>query len=136
MNSYLKITGRSFTIWLLASLINGLISSLALVILKHDFTLVSGYFIVISLLSLFFSVPGFFIFWLVLLVKAARHQTQRALFRSALSTGFILSAITGYLGSQEFSSEFLSHRSIICSSIISSAMISIMLHFKHFKTIK
>ena len=137
MNSYLKITVCIFTIWLSASFINGVLCCFSSAIAGSDFTTAPGDCMVVFLVSLFFSIPGFFIFWVLLMSCFSRYQTRRPLFRSALTYGFILSAVTGYWGSIIFSAEsFLFQRPVICSCIISSAMISIMLHFKYFKTIK
>jgi hypothetical protein len=136
MNSYIKITGRTFTIWLMASLINGLICSISLSIFNNIYSEIVAEIIIIAFVSLFFSAPGFFIFWLILLFKISTYTTERALFRSALITGFILASVTAFFGSKMVSSEFDNHSSIPATCIILSAMSSIMLHFKHFKKIK
>ena len=136
MSSYLKITGRAFTIWLKASLINGLLCGICFTIINLNYAEIISYIIMIFFLSLFFSVPGFFVFWIILLFKFSTSTTERALFRSALITGFILASVTAYLGSKMFSSEFDNHSFIPAACIILSAMSSTMLHFKHFKKIK
>ena len=136
MSSYVKITGRAITIWLLASLINGLLCGISLSIIYNNYNDITGEIIGIGFLSLLFSAPGFFIFWIVLILKISTHTVERALFRSALITGFILTSISGYVGAKMFSSEFDNYSAIPASCILLSAMTSIMFHFKYFKKIK
>lgn len=136
MNPYLKITGRTATIWLLASFINAILCGAALFFVSNTYDQLPGYVFLIVILSLFFSAPGFFIFWIVLLIKFSFHTTERVLFRSALTTGLVLSIVTAYPGSKMVASEFMGYALIPASCIVLSAMISIMLHFKYFKKIK
>jgi hypothetical protein len=136
MSSYLKIIGRTFTIWLMASLINGLLCGICFTIINLNYAEIISYIIMIFFLSLFFSAPVFFVFWIILLFKISTYTTERALFRSALITGFILASVTAYLGSKMFSSEFGHYSFVPAACIILSAMSRIMLHFKPFKKIK
>ena len=136
MKPYLKITERTITIWFLTSVINGLLCGIILAVIKQNFAEIALDIILIFFLSLFFSMPGFFIFWLVLLNRIFFNTTGRALFRDALVAGFILAAATAFIGSGLFESEFSNHTSIPATCIIVSAITSIMLHFKHFKNIK
>ena len=136
MSPYIKITGRTFTIWLLASLINGLLCGISLSVLHNIYSEITGDIIGIAFISLFFSVPGFLVFWFILLIRILMDTKERALFRSALVTGFILALITAIFGSKLFSSEFGYHFFIPFTCIMLSAVSSIMLHFKYFKNIK
>lgn len=135
MSSYLKITGRTITIWFLTSVINGLLCGISLSVIKQDYTDLFLGVILIFFISLFFSMPGFFIFWLVLLNRVFFNITGRALFRAALVTGFTLSAVTAFISSGLFASEFSNHASIPITCIIVSEITSVMLHFKRFKKI-
>lgn len=136
MSPYIKITGRTFTMWLLASGINALLCGIGLSLIKPFYGEAAGDIILIFIVSLFFSAPGFFVFWIVLLFKIATHTTERALFRSALITAFILACATAYFGARIFSGEFYNHASIPATCVIISSLSSILLHFKHFKKIK
>lgn len=136
MNPYLKITGRTFTIWIMASLINGLLCGISLSVINLNYTEIIPDSIVIFFISLFFSAPGVFIFWIVLLIKIAGYITERALFRTALGTGFVLASATAAFCSKMFSDEFSNHSFVIAACIILSAMSSIMLHFNQIKKIK
>jgi hypothetical protein len=136
MSAYLKLTLRTFTIWILTSLINGLLCGayVSITIRNHEdflFNTICSLFI-----SLLFSAPGFFIFWIVLLLKVAAKTYGRALFRAALSTGFLLATATAIICSQFFNPEFPGNRYVwILLFAILSAMSGIMMHFNHFKKI-
>ncbi len=136
MSPYLKLTGRTFTIWILASFINGLFCGIFITLSNVVYFELFGNIILVFICSLFFSAPGFFVFWLILLFKISTYTTERALFRSALITGFILASITGLFCSNIYSSVFDYHSIVIVACVIFSAVSSIMLHFKHFKKIK
>ena len=135
MNIYLKLTGRTFTIWLLTAFINGLLSGIAVAILNNEHSSMAEFCLVIGLLSGIFSVPGFLIFWLVLLIKAARKVTERALFRSALSAGFMLSAATATCGYELLFNVLKNYAWVLVLIIILATVISIMIHFKNFKNL-
>ncbi|MEO6637788.1 MAG: hypothetical protein ABIN25_05905 [Ginsengibacter sp.] len=134
MKPYIRITFITFTIWLLAALVNGLLCGIFLAITRHDLGAWAGYLSGIFFISLIFSIPGFFVFWITMMVVFAKWIRERALFRAALSTGFILAVITGIAGSAAFSYEFPQRNLLICF-IALSAITSIMLHFKYFKKI-
>lgn len=136
MSPYLKLTGRTSTIWILASLINSLLLGSALSLGNNIYFEFAENVLPIFAFSLFFSAPEFFIFWIVLLTKISTCTNGRALFRSALITGFILASATAFFGSKMFSSQFGNHFYMPAACIILSVMSSIMLHFKHFKKIK
>lgn len=131
MRPYIRITFITFTVWLLAAFVNGLLCGVFLAISEHHPAEWAGYLIVIFFISLFFSAPGFFIFWITMMVTFAKWIRERALFRTALSAGFILALITGICCSEIFRYE----KYVLILFIIISAITSIMLHFKHFKKI-
>jgi hypothetical protein len=133
---YLKLTGRTFTIWLLTAFINGLLAGITISIIGREYDQVAGNCILAGILSLVFSAPGFFIFWLVLLFRAARHDRERELFRAALTAGFILSAATATCAYGLLFSEVKNYAFVLILVIILSSLISIIMHFKHFKNLK
>ena len=136
MSIYLKLTGRTFTIWLLTAFLNGLLAGIAITIIGQEYDQVAGNCILAAILSLVFSIPGFFIFWVVLLFRAARHGRERELFRAALSAGFILSAATAACVYGLLSSVIKNDAYVLILTIILSSLISIMIHFKTFKNLK
>lgn len=135
MKQYIRLSFITFTIWLLSAFVNGLLCGIFLAVTRHEPAEWPGNLIVILLISLFFSAPGFFIFWITMLVSFAKWVRERALFRIALCTGFILSLITATGCAGIFTSEF--HNKYVFILLINlSAITSIMLHFNHFKKIK
>ena len=136
MSIYLKLTGRTFTIWLLTAFLNGLLAGLAISIIGQEYNQVAENCILAGILSLVFSVPGFFIFWVVLLFRAARHDRERELFRAALSAGFILSAATAACAYDLLFNVVKNDAYVLMLTIVLSSLISIMIHFKIFKNLK
>ncbi|MEP6947742.1 MAG: hypothetical protein ABI863_00645 [Ginsengibacter sp.] len=135
MNLHLKITFRTFIIWLLASFINAFLCAGWRGLNNHISNEVPGDALFIFFISLFFSAPGFFIFWIILLVKLAKGIYERALFRAPLSTGFLLATATAIICLGLIKSEFSTDKYVVILFIISSSMISIMMHFNQFKKI-
>lgn len=134
MKQYVRLSFITFTIWLLSAFINGLLCGIFLAVTGYQPGLRAGNLVVIFFISLFFSGPGFFIFWIIILASFTKWVRERALFRTALSTGFILALITGISSSEIFTHEFRNKYAFIFL-ITLSAITSIMLHFNHFKKI-
>jgi hypothetical protein len=135
MNLYLKLTFRTFTIWILASFINGLLYGIYKASMNHISNAFPVGILVIFFISLFFSAPGFFIFWIILLGKLGKGIYERALFRAALSTGFLLAAATAIVCLELLKSAFSTDKYVLILFAILSSMSSIMIHFNHFKKI-
>ena len=135
MNGYIKITGRTFTMWLLACVINGLLCGAFVSIIDGDYSNVFERIIGYAFISLFFAIPGFIILWLVLLFRLSTTKKDRSVFRTALVAGFILACITALFVSNIFSSEFSDYHQVPSACIILSALSSVMLHFKYLKNI-
>ena len=135
MSPYLKITFRTFTIWILTSVINGTLWAFYISFSKDVFGNLAGDALLIFSASLFFSAPGFFIFWIILLIKLGNGTYERALFRAALSTGFILAVLFGLIGLVIFGPQFLPDKYVGILFPVVSAITSIMIHFSYFKKI-
>ena len=133
MNRYFKITIRTFTIWVASSLINGLLCGIYFSVIGNEFSGVGGTILFI-IISLVFSIPGFLLFWIFLLIGINRKVYARALFRTALSTGLILSLIYMVFGSIWLRPMLPVERYPI-GFIVISVLAGILLHFKHFKNI-
>jgi hypothetical protein len=121
--------------WLLASFNNALLCSAYISVSgQYPGELPEGT-VLIFFSSLFFSAPGFFIFWAVLLIKLGGNMYGRDLFRVALATGFTLAATTAIICSQLLKSLFPANRYVLILFAILSAIASIMMHFNYFKKI-
>ena len=135
MNPYLSMTFRTFTIWIMAAVLNGLLCGIYMSFLgieadKITFVLVCG------LCSLVFSVPGFFVFWITMLITISRNIGERKLFRAALSVGMILATATAIIAYRLYNSVSLISWFVFPLFIVISATASIMMHFNLFKKIK
>src|SRR4028118_82288 len=128
MNIYVSVTLRTFTIWIMASVINGLLCGTYIFILRQDEQFIPLIFFS-GIASLFFAIPGFFIFWIIMLSAVAKTIYGRALFRAALLTGLILSIITGIISSRLFVDISPAARLVFPFFIIVSGITGIMMHF-------
>lgn len=133
MNPYVSITCRTFTIWIMASIINGLLCGIYFAICDGEYAPVLLGIVSAGVCSLFFSVPGIFIFWVIMLLMIGRKLHGRALFRAALSTGMLLASATAFLFAGMVSRYQVP---VISSFIILSAITSIMMHFTRFKKMR
>lgn len=134
MNPYIKITATTFTTWILTSFINGLICGVYLAIIHKHPSQFAGLAILIFFLSLIFSSIGYFILWMILVITFGNGVYNRALFRRALSAGFMLAISTGIIGLKIFEYELHCDKYVIVLFVV-SAMLSIMIHFNQFKKI-
>ena len=135
MNLYLKITIGAFTIWILTSFINALFcATWSSVIINYQSGL-AVHALMAFFVSLLFSAPGFFVFWIILPVKLSHGIYERALFRAALSTGFILATATALTCLELPGPAFATGKYLFILFAIISATLSIVMHFNHFKKI-
>ena len=130
-----KITCATFTIWILTSFINSLFFASYSFIIHPTLNGLALETILVFFITLFFSVPGFFIFWLILLTKSAYRIYERALFRVALSTVIILASITAIICSLVLRSAFPGDVYALMLIPVVSSVVSVMMHFNYFKKI-
>lgn len=135
MNPYISITLRTFTICIMSSVINGFLCGIYLGIYGNEPEPIPSLIFFCGVFSLFFSVPGFFFFWIAMLIAIRRYIYGRALFRVALSAGLILAAATGGICFRFFSYLSPNGQYVFPVFIILSAITSIMMHFRLFKKI-
>ena len=121
----------SFTVWVMAALFNACLGGTWLSFFSNEFSTWQVIVLQVFVCTLFFSLPGMFIFWIVLLV----NWEQERLFRVLLKTAFVVSILSSVIlyflpvdvvDDQQF---FLS----LCVVIASIA--SIMIHHSTIKTI-
>ncbi len=136
MSNCLKITWRTFTMWLVAALANGFMSGIALTMVHKDYYDIIPNIVQVCFITLIFSIPSLFLFWISLLVFIANALRQRDLFRAALVSALLISLATAYIGRGIYSDEYKNYSSVPFLAIVLSAFISVILHFKYFKKIK
>ena len=128
---FFKSIFTAFTIWVLAALLNALLSGSWVTFFSKEMFSWPGAFILVFIFTLIFSIPGMFIFWIVMLI----NWNEELLFRTLLKTGFIISALSslwlyllddfGMKGQQLF----------LSLGIVISAIGSIMAHHSILKMI-
>ncbi|MEO8766163.1 MAG: hypothetical protein ABI416_17810 [Ginsengibacter sp.] len=106
MSPYLKPAFRTSTTWSLAAFINALLCGSYVSIREHYPKELVSNTLLSFFASLLFFAPGFFVFWIVLILKLSNGVFAKTLFRAALSTGFFLAAATAILFGGVFRGEF------------------------------
>ena len=128
---FFKSIFSTFTIWVLASLLNALLGATWLRLFLTEYNHWPVRFALTLLFTIFFSTPGMFVFWLMLLI----NWENTRLFRSLLKAVFIISILSALflflLNDHELERQqlFLSLFNVI------SPKASIMMHVPIFKTI-
>jgi len=83
----------SLTFWFLVAMLNGLMSGSVISFFSTEFNYWPSTIFLVFIFTLLFTIPGIFIFWLVLL---ANWETADV-FRTLLKTGFVISIIASLL---------------------------------------
>ncbi len=119
---FIKSIFLSFTIWILTALLNALLSGAIL-----SFTGLNqwpGALLLAFVFTLVFSVPGMFIFWIVLLT----NWNDAILFRIMLRTGFIISGLSSLLLLIVPDNDVKAHFFLLSFCVVVAAIASIMVH--------
>lgn len=82
-----------FTIWVLTGLLNGVMAGSFIILTTEAFYQWPFEIIEVALCTLVCSIPGMFVFWLVMLF----NWKQELLFRRMLLAGFIITALSTFL---------------------------------------
>jgi len=89
----IKSIFSSFTIWVLTALLNAVLSGTVVSFSSSGFSYWPTAILVVFILTLIFSIPGIFLFWITLLV----NWEAEGLFRILLRLGFIVSILSSLL---------------------------------------
>jgi hypothetical protein len=127
MYFYLKSTIHCFTIWVLAALINAILSATCLSVAPNEFSNWGEALILTFSFTLAFSIPAVFIFWIIYMTS--RMVNGNALFRLLLCSGFIGAVVSSVLFFISFSDMFKNYTFFLALSIIVAAVGSVMLHY-------
>lgn len=128
---FFKSIFSTFTIWVLAALLNALLSATWLWLFSDEYNQWPVGFALTLVFTLFFSTPGIFVFWLVLLA----NWNKDLLFQYLLKAGVIISSLSSlflfFLNDDDLERQQL----FLSLSIVISSIASIMMHFTIFKNI-
>jgi len=128
---FFKSIFSAFTIWVWAALLNALLSATWLGLFSTECSYWPAGFGLTLVFTLIFSIPGMFIFWLVLLI----NWEKAMLFQSLLKAGFILSSLSSLILFLFDDTELERQQLFLSLSIVISSLTSIMVHFTIFKNI-
>lgn len=92
--NFIKTIVFSFSTWVIASLMNGILSGIFLELLGEE-SFRGDHFPVSIVMSFLFSIPFIFIFWIGFLICLSAGIAGRSLFMSLLNLSLILSALAG-----------------------------------------
>ncbi len=135
MNKYIKTTLVFIGVWFIASLLNGLLSGISILLMDsywaHEGPGSLGLSIVFSFV---FSVPLVGLVWFITLMAQATDKKGNDLFQFVLGTALFCSTAGGLLFIYTLGTEFKTARFFIALSIIISALTSVLFFRKQIKT--
>ncbi|UEG51182.1 hypothetical protein LK994_06800 [Ferruginibacter lapsinanis] len=114
----------SFTIWVVAALINAALSATILSFSGSRFESWPGAFVLALVFSLLFSAPGIFVFWIIFMACVNSEK----LFGILLRTGILASLISVILFRTLLNNEFKGLYFFMGLSAVIDAVIAILVH--------
>ena len=120
----MKKTVHTFTIWVLAALINALLSASCLFFTGHESW--PGAFMLSLIFTLLFSCPGIFIFW-VTFISTPKNDAAY-LFRRLLKCTIIAAAVSATGFAVLFHGEFANCIFLLGWSIVIAGIVAVLAH--------
>jgi len=135
MNKYIKTTLIFIGIWFTASLLNGVLSGISILVLDSSWTHEGPGSLRLSIIfSFVFSVPMVGLVWFITLMAQASDKRGNDLLQFVLGTALFCSAAAGLIFIYTLGTEFKNARLFIALSIIVSALTSVLFFRKQIKT--
>jgi hypothetical protein len=128
---FFKSILSTFTIWVLAALLNASLSATWLWLFSNEYNHWPVVFALTLVFTLFFSIPGMFVFWLILLI----NWDKVMLFQTLLKAGAIISLLSSLFLFVLNDQELERHQFFLSLSIVISSIASIMMHFSIFNNL-
>lgn len=134
MNKYVTTTVIFIGIWFTASLLNGLLSGISILLLEKNWMEGNAGSIGLSFIfSFVFSVPLVGLVWFISLLAQASDKRGNELLQFVLGTALFCAAAGGLFFIYAFAAEFKNARFFIALSIMVSALSSVLLFRKQIK---
>ncbi len=134
MIKYLKTTLIFFVVWLIASVLNGLLSGATIAFFERSAKSPDMEEFLFSIVfSFLFSIPFVGITWFVTIVSQLNGSTGDSLFQFVLSTTLCLSIAAALFFVFTIGTGFMNTRYFVALSIIVSAFTSVLTVRKHIK---
>ncbi len=121
----------SFTIWIVAALINAVLNATLLGFSEFRNESWPGAFVLALIFSLLFSAPGILILWVVFLI----NMDEEELFKIILKSGILLSICTAIFFMCTLGRQFEEHSTLMAMFSVVSAIVAIMVHHQLITTI-
>jgi predicted membrane-bound spermidine synthase len=135
MNKYIKTTLTFVGVWFMASLLNGLLSGIAIIAFRSGFMNAGvGELLLCVVLSFVFSAPVVGIVWFIVIMAQAADKQGDDLFQFALGTAFMGAVAAGLIFIFTLGTELKEARVGIALSIIISALAAVLFFRKQIKT--
>ena len=129
MFTFIRSILLSFTIWVLTALLNAAIGGTWLCLFTNEYSGPTSTYMMVLVITLLFSVPGMFFFWIVLLASWEGEH----LFRTLLKAAMVISALSALLLFMLPHGLARSEIFALSACVIIAAVTSVMLH--HFDKI-
>ncbi|MGB4842912.1 MAG: hypothetical protein WBP16_00455 [Ferruginibacter sp.] len=134
MSKYLKITGIFLGIWFIASLLNGLLSGIAIAVFENGQLYYGSGTVALSLIfSFLFSVPIVGLVWFVAVCALLAEKKGDALFQFILGTAFLCAIAGAVFFITTIGTDFKDARYIAGLCIIISALTAVLFFRKQIK---
>jgi hypothetical protein len=135
MNKYIKTTLIFVGVWFIASLINGVLSGISILVLDSGAMSNGAGALGLSLIfSFVFSVPMVGLVWFITLMAQAADKKGNNLLQFTLGTAFFCAAAGALFFIYTLGAEFKNARFAVALCIIISALASVLFFRKQIKT--
>ncbi len=137
MNKYIKFTFIFLGIWAIASLVNGLLSGIAIAVLDNNsLSYPVGTLALAVVFSFAFSAPMVGLVWFIGIMAQLAEKKGDALLQFILGTSFVCAIAGALLFIYAFRDEFPNARYVTGLCIIVSALMAVLFFRKQIKAIE
>jgi hypothetical protein len=134
MNKYIKTTLIFAGVWFTASLLNGLLSGISIVVFDTAANANMGSLVLSVVFSFVFSAPVVGLVWFIVLMAQVADKNGDHLFQFALGTAFICAIVAALIFIFTLGVEFKQAKYVMALSIIVSALAAVLFFRKQIKT--
>lgn len=134
MNKYLQTTAVFIGIWFIAAFLNGLLSSIAIIVLEQTYTKMGESTLAMAIIfSFVFSIPVVGFVWFISLIALANGETGNHYFQFVLAASFCCAIAAGIIFILTMDTEFMHARFAVALCIVVSALAAVFLFRKQIK---
>lgn len=134
MSKYIKTTLIFAGIWFIASLMNGLLSGISIILLDATAYDDMGTVALSCVFSFLFSAPLVGLVWFISVIAQATDKKGNELFQFVLSIALVIAVTAALIFVYTVGTEFMKARFVVALIIIVSALTSVLIFRKQIKT--